>query len=106
MNDRGRLRISTKIRDVDRTALKDIVIGPSTATGQADLENLGLARVFDTPKPVELIQLLLASGHAYRSFETAEELEAMRRSQLAAKLHRRAAAGAVGARERRPVSRG
>ena len=28
----------------------------------------------------------LASGHAYRSFETAEELEAMRKSQLAAKL--------------------
>ncbi len=31
-------------------------------------------------------EMLLASGHAYRSFETAEELEAMRRSQLAAKL--------------------
>jgi adenine-specific DNA-methyltransferase len=62
VNDRGRLRISTKIRDVDRTALKDIVIGPSTGTGQADLENLGLARVFDTPKPVELIQVLLASA--------------------------------------------
>jgi glutamyl-tRNA synthetase len=34
----------------------------------------------------EHVQMLLASGHAYRSFETAEELEAMRRSQLAAKL--------------------
>jgi glutamyl-tRNA synthetase len=32
------------------------------------------------------VELLLASGHAYRSFETAEELEAMRKSQLAAKL--------------------
>jgi glutamyl-tRNA synthetase len=32
------------------------------------------------------VQQLLASGHAYRSFETAEELEAMRKSQLAAKL--------------------
>lgn len=31
-------------------------------------------------------EMLLASGHAYRSFETAEELEAMRKSQLAAKL--------------------
>ena len=29
---------------------------------------------------------LLASGHAYRAFETAEELEAERRAQLAAKL--------------------
>jgi glutamyl-tRNA synthetase len=34
----------------------------------------------------EHVQLLLASGHAYRSFETAEELDAMRKSQLAAKL--------------------
>jgi glutamyl-tRNA synthetase len=33
----------------------------------------------------EHVQLLLASGHAYRSFETAEELEAMRQSQIAAK---------------------
>jgi glutamyl-tRNA synthetase len=34
----------------------------------------------------EHVQLLLDSGHAYRSFETAEELDAMRKSQLAAKL--------------------
>jgi glutamyl-tRNA synthetase len=34
----------------------------------------------------EHVNLLLASGHAYRSFETPEELEAMRKSQLAAKL--------------------
>ena len=33
----------------------------------------------------EHVQKLLASGHAYRSFETAEELEAMRQSQIAAK---------------------
>ena len=32
------------------------------------------------------VNLLLASGHAYRSFETPEELAAMRKSQLAAKL--------------------
>ena len=32
------------------------------------------------------VQLLLDNGTAYRSFETAEELEAMRKSQLAAKL--------------------
>jgi glutamyl-tRNA synthetase len=31
-------------------------------------------------------EVLLTSGHAYRSFETAEELDAMRKSQLAAKL--------------------
>ncbi len=34
----------------------------------------------------EHVQILLANGSAYRSFETAEELEAMRKSQLAAKL--------------------
>ncbi len=34
----------------------------------------------------EHVGKLLASGTAYRSFETAEELEAMRKSQLAAKL--------------------
>jgi glutamyl-tRNA synthetase len=34
----------------------------------------------------EHVEKLLASGHAYRSFETAEELDAMRKSQLAAKL--------------------
>src|SRR5580698_3131572 len=34
----------------------------------------------------EHVEKLLASGHAYRSFETAEELDAMRKSQIAAKL--------------------
>ena len=34
----------------------------------------------------EHVQILLANGTAYKSFETAEELEAMRKSQLAAKL--------------------
>jgi len=34
-------------------------------------------------------EMLLASGHAYRSFETAEELDAMRKSQLAAKMQPR-----------------
>jgi glutamyl-tRNA synthetase len=34
----------------------------------------------------EHVEMLLANGTAYRSFETAEELEAMRKSQLAAKL--------------------
>src|ERR1700733_11935360 len=34
----------------------------------------------------EHVELLLASGHAYRSFETAEELEDLRQRQIAAKL--------------------
>src|SRR6202789_3611726 len=33
----------------------------------------------------EHAEILLANGHAYRSFETAEELEAMRQQQIAAK---------------------
>ena len=37
------------------------MIGPSTTSGQDDLKKLGLARVFDNPKPVSLIQVLLAS---------------------------------------------
>lgn len=55
----GKLRIWTKIRDIDGVALKDLVIGPSTTTGQADLEALGMARVFDTPKPVSLLRVLV-----------------------------------------------
>jgi len=39
-----------------------------------------------TPIYREHVEKLLTSGHAYRSFETAEELEGMRRAQLAAKL--------------------
>ena len=34
----------------------------------------------------EHAEMLLANGHAYRSFETAEELEAMRQQQIAAKV--------------------
>src|SRR5690606_19682202 len=52
--------IHTKVRDVDAMTMKDLVIGPSTTTGQAELRALGLARVFETPKPVELIRLLVA----------------------------------------------
>lgn len=55
----GRLRIRTKIRDVDGMAMKDLIIGPSTVTGQADLDTLGLGRLFDTPKPVSLLETLV-----------------------------------------------
>ncbi len=55
----GVLTIWTKVRDITSTALKDVVIGPSTQSGQADLARLGLARVFDQPKPVALVRLLL-----------------------------------------------
>jgi adenine-specific DNA-methyltransferase len=53
-------RVRTKIRDVDGITLKDVVIGPSTMTAQADLEALGLRRAFETPKPVALLETLIA----------------------------------------------
>jgi adenine-specific DNA-methyltransferase len=56
----GNLRIRTKIRDVDGMTMKDIVIGPSTMTGQADLDALGMRRLFDTPKPVGLLETLVS----------------------------------------------
>ena len=56
----GKLRIRTKIRDVDGMTMKDIVIGPSTMTGQADLDALGMGRLFDTPKPVGLLETLIS----------------------------------------------
>lgn len=57
----GELRIWTKIRDVAGIAIKDLVIGPSTMTGHADLKKLGLERVFDTPKPVDLLRVLIGA---------------------------------------------
>ncbi|RNL65366.1 site-specific DNA-methyltransferase [Nocardioides marmoriginsengisoli] len=54
-------RVRTKIRDVDGMTLKDLVIGPSTATAQTDLEELGLRRAFETPKPVALLELLIGA---------------------------------------------
>lgn len=60
----GKLRIRTKIRDVDGMTMKDIVIGPSTMTGKSDLDALEMGRLFDTPKPVGLLETLIsvASG--------------------------------------------
>ncbi len=57
----GRLRIRTKIRDIDGMAVKDLILGPSTATAQADLDALGLGRLFDTPKPVSMLQVLVSA---------------------------------------------
>ena len=55
------LKIRTKIRDVDGVTIKDLIVGPSTASGQADLDALGFNRIFDTPKPVDLVRLLVGS---------------------------------------------
>ncbi len=55
------LQIWSKIRDVTGVAIKDLVIGPSTMSAKADLERLGLERVFDTPKPVDLLRVLIGA---------------------------------------------
>jgi adenine-specific DNA-methyltransferase len=55
------LRIKTKIRDVDGMTVKDIIVGPSTTTGQKDLVELELDRAFETPKPVSLLEILIAA---------------------------------------------
>jgi adenine-specific DNA-methyltransferase len=56
----GILRISTKVRDVDGMTMKDIVMGPSTISGQRDLDELGMHHLFDSPKPVALLRTLIA----------------------------------------------
>ncbi len=58
--DGNELRIWTKIRDIDGIAAKDLVVGPSTGTGQAELTKLGLDGCFDFPKPAVLIGQLVA----------------------------------------------
>ena len=54
-------KVYTKVRDVDSTALKDLIMDISTNDGSADIVKAGLEQQwFDYPKPVALIQLLCA----------------------------------------------
>lgn len=54
-------RVFTKVRDVDSTAVKDLIMDISTNEGTADLKNIGIdPHWFDYPKPVKLVQLLCA----------------------------------------------
>ncbi|MCP4306933.1 MAG: site-specific DNA-methyltransferase [bacterium] len=54
-------KVFTKVRDVDSTALKDLVMDISTNAGSADIKRIGLEeKWFDYPKPVALIRLLCA----------------------------------------------
>ena len=54
----GAYRVYTKVRDVDSTAVKDLIMNISTNQGSKDLEEVGIdASWFDYPKPVSLIQL-------------------------------------------------
>lgn len=55
-------RVYTKVRDVDGMSFKDVIMGPSTMSGHADLAALGLARAFDTAKPVDVLRMLIATS--------------------------------------------
>ncbi len=52
-------KVFTKVRDVDSTAVKDLVMDISTNGGSGDIARIGLdSQWFDYPKPVNLIKLL------------------------------------------------
>jgi adenine-specific DNA-methyltransferase len=56
-------KVYTKVRDVDSTSVKDLFMDITTSSGSDDLARLGLdAKLFDYPKPVSLIQTLIAIG--------------------------------------------
>lgn len=55
--------IFTKVRDVDSTALKDLIMDISTNDGSKDLEKIGCKKDwFDFPKPVDLVKLLISAS--------------------------------------------
>lgn len=54
-------KVYTKVRDVDSTSVKDLFMDISTNAGSNDLEAIGLdPSWFDYPKPVDLIQIIVA----------------------------------------------
>jgi adenine-specific DNA-methyltransferase len=56
-------KVFTKVRDVDTTAVKDLIMDINTNAGSSDLAALGLGRRwFDYPKPVDLVTLLCEIG--------------------------------------------
>jgi len=53
-------RIFTKVRDVDSTKVKDLLMDVSTTNGSADLKSIGINPAwFDYPKPVGLLQIMI-----------------------------------------------
>jgi adenine-specific DNA-methyltransferase len=55
--------VFTKVRDVDSTALKDLIMDISTNDGSKDLEKIGCNKEwFDFPKPVDLVKLLISAS--------------------------------------------
>lgn len=55
----------TKVRDIDSTSVKDLIMDITTSEGSADIERLGLdPKWFDYPKPVNLIKMLVETATA------------------------------------------
>lgn len=54
------IKIFTKIRGFDATTLKDIITDITTNKGASDLKELFDGKVFDYPKPVDLIKIILS----------------------------------------------
>lgn len=55
----GSFKVFTKVRDVDSTIVKDLIMDISTNQGSKDLEAAGVdPSWFDYPKPVSLVQFL------------------------------------------------
>ena len=53
-------KVYTKVRDVDSTSVKDLIMDITTSEGAADIERIGLdPKWFDYPKPMNLIKLLV-----------------------------------------------
>lgn len=53
-------KVYTKVRDVDGTSVKDLLMDITTSEGAADITKVGLnANWFDYPKPVNLIKILV-----------------------------------------------
>lgn len=56
-------KVFTKVRDVDATTLKDLIMDITTSAGTRDIEQLGLdSNPFDFAKPVDLIKVLCLSA--------------------------------------------
>ena len=52
-------KVFTKVREVDSTSVKDIILDINTNQGSKDISQIGLEKAyFDYPKPVSLIKLL------------------------------------------------
>ena len=58
INTKNEWKVFTKRRDYDETVLKDMITNITTLKGSNDLANIGINKIFDYPKPIELVKIL------------------------------------------------